>query len=461
LVAVVPLIAVLCFLQFRAPSPGSPMPDVVVPDDLETLDPQIKAYVEDHIRWVREKPESVDRHVTMGQVYFANGQWREARACFDRVVTMAPDNAMATYYGALASQKLGEGDEARRRLAEAIEKDDSLAPAHFRMGVLALEEGANDEAETAFQHAIDHAPEQPAGYIGMADVMNRKKNFPRAIELLKRAFELKTRDNTAFYLLGMAYRGLGRMDEAKKMLAKGTSAQRRYMPDLWTSEIDKHRKGVAYQLRRAQWLMQNGRSKDAIDGLQAALAWHPDNVEILNNLAIAQMEDKQYEKARDLLLKAKDLSGNAMATCINLAACYLKLGDLAQAELYADKAVELGPGVAQAFVTKSNVLVHLDRWNEAAAALEKAVRLDDANAAVHFDLGSLYMQLGRVEDARVAFAAAAKRNPNLLMAHLRLCEACLRVGAREEAMTALAHAKRIAPHHRLVTALTERLGQEP
>lgn len=454
-------LAVLCMFQVRGWSTGSALPAVVVPDDLEKLDPQIRAYLEDHIRWAREAPENAGTHVTMGQVYFANGQWREARACFDRVAAMAPDNALAKYYGALASKKLGESEEVRRRLAETIEKDRSFAPAHFRIGVSALEEGAMGEAEIAFQNAIDHAPMRPAGYIGLAEVMNRKKNFPRAIELLKRAFELKTRDKTAFYLLGLAYRGLGRMDEAKKALAKGMSAKRRYMPDRWRSEIDKHRKGVAYQLRHAQRLIKNQRTKEAIDVLETVLAWHPENVEVLNNLAIAQMEDKQYEKALDLLLKAKALGGNAMATCINLAACYLELGDLAQAEVHADNAVELGPGVAQAFVTKSGVLMRLQRWEEAAHTLEKAVRLDDANPALHFDLGSLYMQLGRVEDARVAFAAAVEKNPRLLMAHLRLCDACLRVGARDEAMAALADAKRIAPNHRLVAALTERLEQSP
>ena len=432
-------------------------PTVIIPDDLEALDPQIRAYVTEYIRRAKQDPTDLDRHVTLGQVYFANGRWKEALACFEKVRAKRPDSVMPAYYAAVATFKMGEQNQYKRMLQDLSQRDGSFAPAHYRLGIVYLEEGATDEAGVSFQRAIDHAARSPAGYVGMADVKIRQREYAEAERLLQKAFELKTRDQKAHYLLGLAYRGLGRLEKAKRALEKGSGATKRFMPDPWTAQLNQHRRGIAYQVRTAEKYLKAERPEKAIEVLEVALQWHPDNVEVLNNLAIAHLGLQQFEKALSLLTRAESIGNNATATSINLAACHLGLGSFQQAIQYADRAIELGPTVAQAYLTKARILLRMGQSDEAVAMLEQVIRLDQDNDAVRFDLANAYMARDRPADAKEHYTALAKRVPASIQAHLRLCEACIRLGDWEEAESALASAQRIAPNHQLVIRMTDRL----
>ena len=432
---------------------------VTEPDDLEALDPQIRAYVAAHIRAAKANSAEVESHVTLGQVYFANGLWQEADDCFEKVLAHRPGSVMPTYYSAVATFKMGEMDEYKRMLQDLVQRAPTFAPAHFRLGIIYLEEGATDKAGEAFQRVMDSMAQAPAGYIGMADVKIRQREYAEAERLLKKAFELGTQHRKAHYLLGLAYRGLGKPEEAKKELAKGSGAPQQFMTDRWSAELNKHRMGVAYQVRKAERLLKSQEPDEAVEVLEVTLKFHPENVEVLNNLSIAYMDSQRFEKALALLTRAEAIGDNATATSINLAACHLGLRSLSKALQYSDRAIELGPTVSQAYLTRARVLIRMDREEEGVASLEDFLGLEGENHTVRFDIANAYMALDRPEDAKLHYATLAAHVPNSIQAHLRLCEACIRTGDCEEAEVALANAQEVAPNHDLVIRMTDRLGQ--
>lgn len=432
---------------------------VTEPEDLEALDPQTRAYVAAHIRAAKANPAEVSSHVTLGQVYFANGLWQEADDCFEKVLAQRPGSVMPAYYSAVATFKMGEMDEYKRMLQDLVQRVATFAPAQFRLGMIYLEEGAADEAGEAFQKVIDNKAQAPAGYIGMADVKIRQREYAEAERLLKKAFELNTQTRKAHYLLGLAYRGLGRPEEAKKELAKGSGATQQFMGDRWSTEVNKHRMGVAYQVRKAERFLKAKEPDQAIEVLEVTLKFHPENVEVLNNLSIAYMDAQRFEKALSLLTQAESIGDNATATSINLAACHLGLGSFAKALEYADRAIELGPTVAQAYLTRARTLIRMDRAEEAMSAMEHFLSLESENDSVRFDLANSYMALDRPIDAKVHYATLAEHVPNSIQAHLRLCEACIRTEDWEEAEVALANAQQVAPNHDLVMRMTDRLAR--
>ncbi|MCH9035315.1 MAG: tetratricopeptide repeat protein [Planctomycetes bacterium] len=432
---------------------------VTEPEDLEALDPQTRAYVAAHIRAAKANPAEVSSHVTLGQVYFANGLWQEADDCFEKVLAQRPGSVMPAYYSAVATFKMGEMDEYKRMLQDLVQRVATFAPAQFRLGIIYLEEGAADEAGEAFQKVIDNKAQAPAGYIGMADVKIRQREYAEAERLLKKAFELNTQTRKAHYLLGLAYRGLGRPEEAKKELAKGSGATQQFMGDRWSTEVNKHRMGVAYQVRKAERFLKAKEPDQAIEVLEVTLKFHPENVEVLNNLSIAYMDSQRFEKALSLLTQAESIGDNATATSINLAACHLGLGSFAKALQYADRAIELGPTVAQAYLTRARTLIRMDRAEEAMSAMEHFLSLESENDSVRFDLANSYMALDRPIEAKVHYATLAEHVPNSIQAHLRLCEACIRTEDWEEAESALANAQQVAPNHDLVMRMTDRLAR--
>ncbi|MCH8966498.1 MAG: tetratricopeptide repeat protein, partial [Planctomycetes bacterium] len=402
---------------------------VVVPHDLQEIDPQLRAYITQHIEWVREDPRAAQRHATLALVYAANKHWAEARDAFCVAVDLAPRDVMANYYLAIATREAGHPETAVDLLRKVVEQHPTFAPAYHRLGYALLDSGRIQEAARALGRAKELKPDAPEAYVGLAAARLRERDYAGAEELLQKAFGLGTKDRTAHYLLGQTFRATGRLAAAKKELDRGSNAKRQYMQDPWTTALTKHAKGVANQVRLAWHFLQTKRPDEAIKTLETTLKWHPDHVESLNNLANIYRERGRLRKARALLLRAEKVGDNAVATSINLAACLLELEDLDEALRYANRSVKLGPKVVDAHVTRALILRRLQRHGEAAAAFETALELDGQNVSLRMELGNEYIALERPADARVQYAIVTTRVPSSVEARLKLCDAYLRIGA--------------------------------
>lgn len=455
LVSVVTLFGVTAVVQ----TARSRIETVVVPMNPERLDPRVRAYVLRHVSWAREAPNETNRHATLGLVYAANGCWSEALASFQTASRLGSGDELPDYYAAIATQKLGDPDTTVTMLKALTQTYPSFAPAHHRLADLLLEGGRRDQAARAFERAVALAPNEAAGYVGLADVRIRERDHAHALELLRKAIELDPSNRSAHYLLGLAYRGLGRTAEAEVELKRGANADRRTMRDAWSSALSTHNKSASHQVRAAQALLQASRPADAAKVLEETLAWHPDNTEILNNLAIAKLGLKQTQEALDLLYRAERVDPGKAATPTNLAACMLQLGRLDQALAYADRAVELAPTIAQVHITRAKVLVGLRRHAEAIDALEEAVRLDAKDAIVLTDLATLCVALNRLDEALSHMQKVIALNSSSVAAHLRLGDVCIRLGAWEQAEAALVQAQRLSPGDPRVAAMEDRLDR--
>ena len=108
----------------------------------------------------------------------------------------------------------------------------------------------------------------------------------------------------AHHLLGLAYRGLNRPEEAQRELRAGLNALHYPMPDAWSATAAQHMALLQNQIEIADEYSAAGQPKKAVKILENALAWHPDNLAVINNLAAAYNHAGQPQKARDILLKA-------------------------------------------------------------------------------------------------------------------------------------------------------------
>ncbi|MFQ5591787.1 MAG: tetratricopeptide repeat protein, partial [Phycisphaerae bacterium] len=330
-------------------------------------------------------------------------------------------------------------------------------PAFHRIGALLLERGSEQEAESAFRQAVTLAPELPHGYIGLAKVALRADDMHKVIKLLTRALKLEPRSRTAHYLLGTAYRRLGRRADAERELRRGADAKKRYMPTEWSRRIPEHAMGVPFQIRQAQRYLHNGRRKRAIEVLETVLKWHPDCVEALNDLAVVHMRQREPVKARELLQKALKFDKTSAVTYINLGASYLDTAEPDEALRHLDRAIELSPTTAQAHITRAVALLRLRRVAEAAEAQKTAVGLDPQNPAFHMDLGNTLVLLRRYAEAKEQYETVIVQTPDSVEAHLRLCAVSIALGDEERAASSLAEARRLAPNHPKVKTLARKL----
>ncbi len=430
----------------------------VTPARRDTLDQNLIDLIDRQIAVVNSDPGNANGHATLGMIYTANGLAREARESFENAARIAPDNPAWRLHAAAGRRAMGDADgvlEEFRRLAAAFP---GHAPIQYRLGDALLEADELDAAAVAMERAIALKPLSPEPYVGLGEVRLRKRNYATAAELLEKARDLDPTYRMTNYLLGQAYRGLGRREDAARELALGVDTKKRFMPDEVTTTAGRYLVGLSAQLSQSSALMEAGRFDQAAVVLAKTLAANPNNTDVMNNLAVAYLKTQRFADALDILLRAERMDDTSFPTYINIVECLLALERPAEAVPYGDRAVELAPRIGQARFAQARALLGAKRLAEARDALAATLQVDTRNPEAYLLLGEVCAALGLDAEAKAHFAAAAKRMPRVLRAHLGLTAVCIRLGLYEEAAAALDPARRLAPQNPGVTAMADRIA---
>ncbi|MHB8522930.1 MAG: tetratricopeptide repeat protein [Limisphaerales bacterium] len=453
LVALAGFIAVDANFHLTGPRLEAP-----VPADLDKLDPQLRAYVAEQLKWVREDPWDARREATLGMVYAANGLWKEARLAFQNTARLKPEEPLAHLYVAVATLELGDLPAAQKLFRDVTVRFPNFAPGFYRLGDASLRAGAVAEAEPAFQRLLALAPREWRGYAGLGEVRVRQGRFAEAARLLEQALQLDPTAKNTHHLLGLAYRGLGRMPDAERELGLGSDATTYPMPDAWSRGASQHMKLLPDQFEMAEEYARAGTPLKGVSVLQNALAYHPGAPAVMNNLAVAYLRSGQPDKARDLVLQVIQKDDRNVSALLTLSTCCAGLGLTNDALAYASRAIELSPNNAAPYVAKANALLGMERDTEAVAALEAALRCDPKSAHLHNQIGDVFLRnLDRPADALEHYRQASNLDPTTAAAFVRLTDVYLRLNQPGEARQALDTARALAPREPVIGVLDARL----
>lgn len=425
------------------------------PDPAESgseLDAEVRRILERQIALTARNPSAAN-HGELGLVYEANQIWPEAERCFRLAAELEPTNPLWKLHQAIVTRSLGDSGAALGLLREVVGEAPDSAAAHYRLADGLLEARDVEGAIRHFRDAVRLAPARPEGHAGLGSALLEAEDHAGAEPVLRRALEIDPTYQSAHYLLGLAYRGLGRKEEATRELALGVGGNRRPLPDPLEANLARYRVDYATRVDGAVDLIEAGRVEDGIRVLEDLRATRPDDLNVLNNLSVAYKMRGNRAKALELLQHALAIDPKPFATWINLASVELELGRLDEALQHIDRAIELAGMVGKAHLVRGLILTQKGRLAEAQAALEASVRFDAGDPEAHYSLGRVCLMTGRFDDARKSLETTVRIAPAHLVATVELCGLYLRLGLEGDAQRALAAARRIAPDDPAVRAL--------
>ncbi|MCH7813894.1 MAG: tetratricopeptide repeat protein [Planctomycetes bacterium] len=351
-------------------------PQVVLIHNADQLPANLAALIDEHVAEVRRAPRSADAHGELGLVYEANGLWSEAIQCYAIVERLRPNEPVWPYHRAIAMREAGDVEGALALLDRLAREHFDFAALQLRYGESLLGAGDLGGAAGAFRRVTALAPESALGYVGLGDVLLRRREYDQARKLLEKAVAMDPTYKAAHYSLGLAYRGLGQDEAAQKELGEGLDAKRRVMPDSLTLRLrDKTSANVSEQLKAASRHRAQGRLDQAAEVLEALVERLPDSTAALNNLAMVYLDQQRAAEAMELLLRAERLGDTLFATYLNQAACCLALNRKADALSYAQQAVQASPNDGRGYLATANVLIRSGRYGQARHVLAKAEEL--------------------------------------------------------------------------------------
>jgi tetratricopeptide (TPR) repeat protein len=371
--------------QHAAPDVLAPVRDSLLPVPQPRLD-DLEPAVADQIREAQQKTASVltssassrdqaDAYGSLARVYHAYEFLDSAEPAYLNARQLASGNSEWPHLLGVLYQQTGRLDEAAEALAAArrLQPRDYAAAIHLGDVYMSLDRLV--DAREQFQGVIDVFP--AVARRGLGDVALRERKFAEAVEHYRAVLDRVPQAIAIHYSLAMAYRGLGRMDEARAHL------QRRGPAGVHAGDPVMVAVQSLVRGERA-WVMQGRRAYEA----------------------------GEFQLAVDAFTKALDAAPSSVTARVNLGSALVQLRRDADAVRYLRDALRMAPqepGVAETLI---GALMRLGRDDEAIEVFSRAslYRTEDEGSLVALSI--LLADRQRFREAIALLDEAHRRFPD-------------------------------------------------
>jgi tetratricopeptide (TPR) repeat protein len=259
------------------------------------------------------------------------------------------------------------------------------ASQHMQAGAEADKQGRFEVAIAEFKRATELAPDQPDGFVSLGQAYMENQDYGAAVPPLKHALELAPELAAAHQLLGYA------------LLAQGYNSEA-------ISHLEKIEDPTALGIAQ----IGTGQLAQAVANLQAALAKHPNDPDLL------------YYLGRAAGLLAKQSIDTLVATYPDAARAhqamaenYFVLRQMPQAEKEFREALRLRPSTPELHLELGLVYAGSFQWAKAEEEFRAQAKLQPGNAEAFYRLGSALLQQGKAREARTELERSNRLQPDM------------------------------------------------
>jgi tetratricopeptide (TPR) repeat protein len=249
---------------------------------------------------------SSDTHEWSGDVHFRKGELRAAYLQYSKSLKLDPDNTRV----------------------------------HYKLGLVFLAGGLNDEAMAEFQEVIKSDPEHELAYMGLGQVFFVMEKYGKAEKLFRKAIELDPNLWKSHNFLGVIHDYRNQHEKAVPQYVTAISLKPH-------SALLHNNLGLSYYLA--------GDYENSIKAFRKALRLDASQKKIYNNLALALSKSGRFSEAFEAFRKG----GNEAQAHNNMGCVYSWQGESGKAIRSFEKAIEVRPD----FYEKANENLRRCRTN--------------------------------------------------------------------------------------------------
>ncbi len=152
------------------------------------------------------------------EVFEAQGKYGEAATQYERAIEKAPD-ALNLHYRLgrcllLDSPSAEHLEKARQAFESELKLNPTDAVAQYQVGQILAAQQKPEAALARYQEALTIRPDFVPAMIAVAKSRVQAKDYAKAVPLLQKAVTLQPDNEAAHYNLMLAYRNLGRSEDA-------------------------------------------------------------------------------------------------------------------------------------------------------------------------------------------------------------------------------------------------------
>lgn len=338
------------------------------------------------------RPETFEILFNLGQVYLRANERAKAELVLNRALKLKPQSAETMY---LLAQALSEESRPLDAL-ELLARARKLAPNNpdilFLMARISMTQNYYEDAIPLLQSGIKMAPRRADLHAALGQSYFLSGKTDKAIEEFKQLVALD-RSARSYAFLGLAYRRLGRFQEARASFEEGLRQDPQNAPCLFNL-------GMIDELQ--------GDTASAKRKFEQTLRFNPDFSEALLELANLRTREKMFSEAAALLRRYLKVTHGAGEGYYRLAMVERRLHQTAAAQRDLQVFQTLSKGASSGPQPYQHLFDYLN--NRAQLSSERRTQLDvqELTAQIHkhpgqpqdlYLLAQAYLRLGKGEEA--------------------------------------------------------------
>jgi tetratricopeptide (TPR) repeat protein len=245
---------------------------------------------------------------------------------------------------------------------------------YLTFGIAFAEYGYQDEAQAAFQRAVEADPNLEFGWFNLGTTYLAKKMYPEARKALSEAVRLNPQDSDAWNNLGIISGNEQKLDQALEQFKSAAMAN------------PNNALAIENMMRIYQY---QGRAVEAQRTLEALISRAPDNSDLHLGLAMALVAQNDLQRARQELETAIRLRPDNADAINNLGAVLLRMGQTTDALKRFEEARRMAPDSDRACINAAMVYNSMGQPEKAHQLLEEFLARHPDNPDVQSALGKI------------------------------------------------------------------------
>jgi tetratricopeptide (TPR) repeat protein len=188
-----------------------PLPTV----NTSEFSPSIRDEIERELAAAKAAPQDASRNGRLGMLLHAHDRLQAAANCYERARLLQPREYKWFYLSGVSHASLSRNQEAVELFKRALAERPDDVPAQLRLADALLATSQYNASRKNYESVVQRLPGDAIAYYGIGRTFAAEGNIASAAEFYKQACDRYPRYAAAQYALGLAYRQLGRADEAK------------------------------------------------------------------------------------------------------------------------------------------------------------------------------------------------------------------------------------------------------
>jgi tetratricopeptide (TPR) repeat protein len=172
---------------------------------------------------VRLKPGSAEIHYNLGKVHSAQDNYPPAKRAFEEAVRLNSSYMEAFNGLGFVMEALGEDEAAVENYQKAAQLNEKrggdFALPYVNLGSYYNRINRHELAIEYAQKALKFNPKSDSAYFQMAKAHRYREEWSQAAEALETAISINSFSSQYYYLLGTAYRQLGKDEQSQQAFA--------------------------------------------------------------------------------------------------------------------------------------------------------------------------------------------------------------------------------------------------